>query len=366
MGTNSKKIEKFTINSFFDIPKDKWNLFVRNNKMGYAYHLNEMVVMDEDDYARNISFTIINNCTNEIVLLMPMFLRENMGDNNVTKTKNILIARKGMVVKDGLSKKYLGKLSSYFVTYIDNVMLKYKVTKLITEMPSLAKFNYPGTPQAINPLIYFGFCPVIRYTWVVDLTKSESQILTDCEEQTRREIRKYLTCEDYCFIEIESDTKRVIDDFITLSELTYGRSGINAKSKQYYEYLISEVSKTIRRIFFIKRKNEDVPIVAAVVLIYNNTARYYLGASISEKPRGISKYLIYCIMIELKRSGIAYFETGGAYPYLRKASKRKGISDFKKCFGAFLHIIHGGEYCMNQDYEIGFTGTSYAVYKDMN
>jgi len=38
-----------------------------------------------------------------------------------------------------------------------------------------------------------------------------------------------------------------------------------------------------------------------------------------------------------------YFETGGAYTYVR-GGKKKGLNDFKKCFGCCLHPIYGGEY----------------------
>lgn len=41
-----------------------------------------------------------------------------------------------------------------------------------------------------------------------------------------------------------------------------------------------------------------------------------------------------------------YFETGGAYPFLRDG-KYKGLNDFKKCFGTFIHPIYKGEYHAN-------------------
>lgn len=50
------------------------------------------------------------------------------------------------------------------------------------------------------------------------------------------------------------------------------------------------------------------------------------------------------IITDLLNKDIEILEMGGAYPYLSKNDKRKGISDFKKCFGCRLHCIHMGEF----------------------
>ncbi|GHV69800.1 hypothetical protein AGMMS49928_13930 [Spirochaetia bacterium] len=64
-------------------------------------------------------------------------------------------------------------------------------------------------------------------------------------------------------------------------------------------------------------------------------------------------------MLELKKSGCVYFETGGANPHLRKG-KFKGLNDFKKSFGTFLHLIYGGEF--EKDPQL-FTSKKYKITK---
>ena len=50
------------------------------------------------------------------------------------------------------------------------------------------------------------------------------------------------------------------------------------------------------------------------------------------------------IITDLLNKDIEILEMGGAYPYLSKNVKRKGISDFKKCIGCRLHCIYMGEF----------------------
>lgn len=336
--------KRYYVVDFSGVLESDWNNFVRRNSMGYVYHLYQMMMVDEDSGNKNISFAIIDGYNKEIVLVMPLYIRIS----HDIKKKNKLISRYGIVVKDDLTKRCRNRVSHFFITYMCSILKKYGISAVSTELPALCDYNMQG--RAINPLIFWGFAPEIRYTWVVDLSKDASRILTDCEETTRQAIRKFLPNDEYTFCETnESTLKEDTETFIHLSEKTYQRSFGQEKSRSYYEHIILDFDTKIRRVFWIKRKCDNMPIVAAVIHIYNDTAHYSLGASIDEKPVGISKYLIYCIMLELKKAGISYFETGGAYPYLPDYLKKKGISNFKKSFGTFLLPIHRGCFYIDKE-----------------
>lgn len=343
---------KFLIRLYHDITSQDWNNFVLNNNTGYVYHLYEMVDSSQldfdDDYdIDNISFAISDKLTEEIILLMPLYVKTHKSSSG-SKEYCELISKRGMVIKNNMPCKYEHKLSAFFISYIDILLTKYNSKELHTEMPALIKYNLPDNPKIVNPLIYFGFSPNFRYTWIVDLTKEELRILSDCEETTRQSIRKYLSNDEFAFVESNQITRKDdYRDFIRLIEETYGRSLGKINNKEYYKDIFFKLSTQIFRIFFIRKKSNNEPIATAIILNFKNTAKYFLGASIKEKPIGINKYLIYLIMLELKLSGIDYFETGGAYPFLRETSKRKGISDFKKSFGTFLHVIYMGSFYSN-------------------
>ena len=344
MKNEASYFNKFSIRFYRDIPINQWNEFVMKNDMGYIYHCYEMMIIGPEDIENfdNISFAIFDNHINEIVLLMPLYKINHIQAEGVSTYK--LISRKGVVIKDGLFCKYKQKLSKYFISQMELIMQKYKVSEFYTELPALAKYSLPDDPQIINPLIYFGFTPSIRYAWVVDLQKDEHRILSDCEETTRQSIRKLSSNDEIIFLETNELTKaKDCLDFIKLSRETFKRS-LGNFNEDYCNRIFSQLPFEMYRMYFIRNKLNNEPIAAAVILIFKNTAKYFLGASVKEKPTGINKFLIYCIMLELKRAGVTYFETGSAYPFLRDTSKKKGISDFKKSFGTLLHIGHTGTF----------------------
>jgi len=331
--------DRFIIMYYENVDEQKWDTFVQENSLGYVNYLYKFIQIDEEE-TQNISFAIFDTYINEILLVMPLYIMEIIDDKN-NKKKYKIICRKGLVIKDNLGDRYRDKISKFFVSHINYILEKYENIELQTELPALSLYNLEG--GLINPLVFLGFKPEIRYTWVVDLKKSESKILDDCEETTRRAIKRYCEDNEFYFYETNERTKKQdLEDFYELSKIIYGKSSMKPKSKIYYKHLITELSSSYSKTFFLRRRIDDKPVVAAIILIYNHTARYSLGCSAEDKPNRISKYFIYRIMLELKKIGIEYFETGGAYPYLPDSAKMKGISDFKKCFGTFLRIIHRG------------------------
>lgn len=98
----------------------------------------------------------------------------------------------------------------------------------------------------------------------------------------------------------------------------------------------------------------DSPYIANItILTYKHTAYYFWGSSVNGHDIGDNKYLLFESMLKIRRlnedyienGGKFYFETGGAYPFSR-GGKEKGLNDYKKRFGTFLHPIYMGSYVL--------------------
>ena len=343
------KFNRFSIREIFNIEKEKWNDFVRSNSTGHVFHLYDLSIMGIYQECENISFAIYDNCNKEIVLLMPLYLKkEKISEKHGYSLK--LVSQRGLVIKDNLPPKVKNYLTNFFIDYFDELFLRYRIeNEFVIEMPALAKFNQIKGKQVINPLVYLGFEPSIRYSWVINLKKPIKRIFEDCEATTRQALRKLLKSQDYYFCEPTDETKfKDCQDFIKLAKETYARSLGEPKNSKYYEYLFNNIPSSLCRFYFLKDSKTKSIIASAIILIYEDTAFYFSNVSKTEKPVGINKFLVYRIMLELKKMGITLFEVGGAYPYSRIGSKRKGISDFKKSFGAELHTIHKGMFVRNK------------------
>lgn len=316
-----------------EVGKEKWDTFIKNSNMGYSYLLYDFIIVPEYQEI-NYSFAILDARTKEIVMAIPIFLN----------AERVLFSRYGFALKNNLGRHYLIKLSTFFVEFISRLHSQLLVKDYQIEFCSLAEFNKPMNIESmINPAIFFGFEPSIRYTWLVDLKKKTNLILEDFEQTTRQAVRSFLNKDRYLFF-AHSQTPLSAKVFLSMCNDTYKRSGGNPKSIEYLMHLLENLKDEYRDVYYIYDSLKKEVVVYAVVTFYNNTAHYCIGASNEAKASGVSKYLFYKIFLLLKKAGYEYFEMGGAYPYFYQENKMRGISDFKKCFGSFIHHIHRGTF----------------------
>ena len=333
-----------------DIEAGKWNEFVRANSMGWAYFLYEMIGVDRYESYRNLSFAIVDaDNKDEILFIMQLHRTSKYGI--LTKLglpfwKQKLISRWGYVIKDGLVKKHQRLVKECFESYMDSYINSNPIKRFAADLAPITQARLDNR-DGINPLVFFNFKPSIRYTWVVDLSKPDDRMLADCEETTRQAVRKIEASGRSEFIEARS-CEEDCQIYINLHKETYTRTGA-AKDiiadEYHHNIFFNLIPKGISRVFFLKDKETADVVATVAVLIYNNTAYYWWGDSRNEKEIGVNKYLLFKVICLIRESfgKTGYFETGGAYPFLRRG-KYKGLNDFKKCFGTFLMPIYGGEY----------------------
>ncbi len=326
----------FKIKHFLDISKEQWDEFVHSSSMGWAYFLHDVILIHRNSSYKNESFAILNE-KDEILFVIQLHLA----------SRKRLISQWGFCLKDNLPPKILKKLQKFFENYIDFYINEQKIKSFEIAFPPLTKANGPQAHNMINPAMSFGFKPEIRYTYIIDLSKPDDRMLPDCEETTRQAIRKIDKLDNYSVVE-SIGLKEDCDKYIKLHKETYTRTGAKKSiiSDDYHKHIFSKlIPQGLCRVFFLKDNSTNEYISSAMILVYKNTAYYWWGNSKNEKDIGVNKYLLFKVICAIRESfgKTGYFETGGAYPYLRNG-KYKGLNDFKKCFGTFLYPIHKGSY----------------------
>ena len=333
-----------------DIDALKWNEFVYANSTGWAYFLYEVIGIDRYASYRNLSFAIVDEDNNDEMLFI-MQLHRTGKYGFLTKLglpfwREKLISRWGYVIKDGLVKKHQRLVKECYEEYIDNYICNNPIKRFSADLAPLTMDRLENR-DGINPLVFYNFKPQIRYTWVGDLSKPDDRMLADCEETTRQAVRKIEASGRYEFIEAGSNDQDC-QTYIKLHKETYTRTGA-AKDiiadEYHHNIFFNLIPKGISRVFFLKEKETGETVATVAVIIFKNTAYYWWGDSRNEKEVGVNKYLLFKVICLIRESfgKTGYFETGGAYPYLRRG-KYKGLNDFKKCFGTFLMPIYAGEY----------------------
>jgi lipid II:glycine glycyltransferase (peptidoglycan interpeptide bridge formation enzyme) len=187
---------------------------------------------------------------------------------------------------------------------------------------------------------------------VLDISKSEEELLSQMRKTTRYEIRK---AEREGIKIVRSMDERLIRDFYELQLVTAKRQKFVPFS---YDFFLEQF-----KIFFTARNGliytaylEDKVLAQAFIIFYGQEAVYHYGASTDEGRKHPGAYLIQWEAIkEARRRGMKRYNFWGVAPEEERDHRFYGVSVFKRGFGgedvAYLHardlVVDERRYLLN-------------------
>lgn len=358
-----------SIREFAEVSAEEWDSFQSSQSMGSAHFLYDLVAQDWRRESENLSFVIDDEVSGRknIVLAFQLnlaYLPVTFQSHTIrglarylvavvkrlTRRESgyILFSHFGYVLRDGLSNRQIRQIKERMQEKLDGLVKKYRCWNFELEFSPLSKALGPNSLQLVNPCIFMGFAPTVRYTYMVDLSKNDDRMLSDCDETTRQAIRKIGREGRYEVVECMG-SKEEYDCYLAMHRETYARTGGTPKPESYHRLIFDNlVKRGICKIFWLRDRETGENIADLTVLISHNIAYYYWGCSLNDHIVGANKFLLFTVMMKIreqfKSQGVSgFFETGGGKPYARDG-KSKGLNDYKKSFGSFLHPIYGGRY----------------------
>lgn len=189
------------------------------------------------------------------------------------------------------------------------------------------------TPEARGILMHAKFreAPDVQpsETRLIDLTKSEEELLGEMEHDTRYAIRaaekRGVTIE-----RVGGEMKRAsFAKFWELFETTNARHGLHAYNKGYYEAVADLSGDCFTEIFLAKREGETI--AGSIVAYFGDTAYYLYAAS----RAGYGKYnapslMLWEIVRAARARGYTLLDLWGTS---ETKKEWKGVTAFKKSFG---------------------------------
>lgn len=174
-------------------------------------------------------------------------------------------------------------------------------------------------------------------TMVVDLSKSEDELLAAMHEKTRYNIRLSERKEVEVTQVIRRDIKEDFEVFWNLLTQTATRNEFHLHDKTYYQ-LLSQVHTPYmsNELFFARMPHDHDSILAVAMINFHHdpaagvsTATYLHGASSDEHREFMASHLLHWrIMQEAKRRGIGSYDLWGI-----DEQRWSGITRFKIGFG---------------------------------
>ncbi len=173
-----------------------------------------------------------------------------------------------------------------------------------------------------------------KFDWVLDIQKSEEELLAEMHQKTRYNIR--LAERKGVRVEIikGKDLNKYFDVFYTLMQETAERGKFGLHPKRYYENIFEDGAKNENINLFVGKFQNEI-LVTNLVVFYGETAFYPFGASSQNYRNLMVPYLVHWKAIEeAKQRGLKYYNFGAIDAGEKITHENwSGISAFKKKFG---------------------------------
>ncbi len=167
-------------------------------------------------------------------------------------------------------------------------------------------------------------------TWILDIDRSEEELLAQMRKTTRYLIKKSLK-EDYQ-LEITQDISKVSTLFKLQTE-TVQRHKFIGFSKKLFEVELKSFGKDGQADLYICKKDKKA-VAAAIIIYYGDTAYYHHSGSTGKYPKlSFSYFLQWNIILNTKSKGLKYYNFWGVAPDDNPKHRFAGVTIFKKGFG---------------------------------
>lgn len=178
-----------------------------------------------------------------------------------------------------------------------------------------------------------------RYNFVLDVTKSEAELLLHMKQKTRYNIR--VAEKKGVRVEVD-DSEEALSSYLDLTEETTKRQGFYSHSRQYHRMMFETLHKAGIAHLLVARYQDEV-ITAWVIFKYGETLYYPYGASSREHREVMANNLVMWEAIRLaKKWKLKYLDMWGALgPEPDPADPWYGFHKFKEGYGA-RHVEYVG------------------------
>lgn len=182
-----------------------------------------------------------------------------------------------------------------------------------------------------------------RYTFILDLTKSEDELLKNMHPKTRYNIR---VAQKHRVEIVEDNSREAFEQYLKLMKETTSRQNFFAHSQKYHRLMWESLKGQIAHLFLAKyggRKGKTL--VAWIVFVYKDTLYYPYGASSNEHREAMASNLMMWEVIKWgKKIGLKKFDMWGALgPNPNEQDPWFGFHRFKQGYGP-EHIEFIGSY----------------------
>jgi peptidoglycan pentaglycine glycine transferase (the first glycine) len=182
-------------------------------------------------------------------------------------------------------------------------------------------------------------------TLVLDITKTEDEILNAMHQKTRYNINLALKKE----VKVTEVAKDRFEDFWNLLDQTTGRDKFRPHGRSYYDAMLDIPTNSLKLMF---AEYNGKPLAASIISLFGDSVTYLHGGSANDDRNFMAPYALQWGSIQLaKKLGYKYYDFHGI-----DEEKWPGVTRFKMGFGGEVINFPG-------TYDIIYDEGWYSVYQ---
>ena len=198
------------------------------------------------------------------------------------------------------------------------------------------------------------FHPLLtKYTFLLDLTKSEEELLKNMHPKTRYNIK---VAQKHGVQIVEDNSDQAFEEYLKLTEETTKRQSFYAHTQNYHRLMWKTLKPKMAHLFLAKYKNKTL--AAWILFVYDGTLYYPYGASSNlHRETMASNLLMWEVILFGKKLGLKQFDMWGALgPTPDPKDPWFGFHRFKQGYGGELVEFIGS-------YDLVINPLLYQLYK---
>ncbi len=211
-----------------------------------------------------------------------------------------------------------------------------------------------GQLSKFKSQLFPSFHPLFtKYTFVLDITKSEDELLKSFHSKTRYNIK---VAQKHGVVVSEENSEKAFAEYLKLTEETTTRQRFFAHTPTYHKKMWETLGGGIAHLFTAKYNKKTL--TAWIIFVFHDTLYYPYGASSSEHRNVMASNLIMWEAIKYgKNLGLKNFDMWGALgPEPNQKDPWYGFHKFKEGYGATLTEFVGS-------YDLVLMSKVYKAYK---
>lgn len=308
---------------FAEIDPNVWDDFVQGNESGWFYHTTSFLKA-WSFVGENVSFAIEHNSRIVALFVCHRYtlasrrpkdlvarVRKHMRLPYAREMRSYLHSDGGLVIDQKLTGRQLRRTQDFFREIIETMMIEYGDLECSISMAPLTPSCAPGNRRMYwtNPLTHWGFENKDIQSVIIDLQHcSEGELLAECSETTRQEIRKLQSNPNFS-IRAVIDNSRDLETYYAMHVDTYTRTGARPFPKSCFSEFFGPILSSGNCTILLAEKNGEV-IAGNITICYKGMYYYWANASKTiddMKISGVNKALCYEQIRRAKVSGGGVF-----------------------------------------------------------